>query len=291
MKEKLCFLTFTNQRRMNDMKELAQKITSDKDFEKNAFEYLKKQLDEENIKPSGKRDYDKIAALTAELCELSDGSGQTADDFKNQKRKLYKKVSEYDTKKNRASVKAFRKVIPILCTAAVMLAANCVSVMAWNMNVFSFVVELTRGGVSIDFSNEKDNITLPTSEDDPYGIIAECAKYDIYTETPHYLPEGFELTLSTNNVSDYSNDVKFVYTKGKQSITFDVTRYWGEVGQIGIPSDKYNIIETDVNGYPAVISKEDNQFTLACQIDKTVIFIFTQDVDYSECDKIVASLK
>lgn len=274
------------------MKKLAQDITSDKDFEKNAFLHLKKQLDEETAKPRSKRNYDKITVLTAEICELTDGDSEPHDDLQVGRQKLYNKISEYDRKKNKTSVRTLRKMLPVLCAAAVMLAANCISVMAWDMNIISAVIEFTQGGFSVDFGkNEHEVIELPTSEDDPYGIIAECAKYDIYPETPHYLPEGFELSMSTNNVSDYSNDVKLVYTKGKESITFDVTRYWDEVGQIGIPSDKYNITETTVNGYPAIISKEDNQFTLAYQIDKTVIYIFTQDVDYAECDKIVASIK
>ena len=274
------------------MKKLAQDIISDKDFEKNAFMHLKKQLDEELAKPESKRNYDKIAVLTAGVCELIDSNSQPNDTLQVGRQKLYSRIAEYDRKKNKSSVKVFRKMLPVVCVAAVMLAANCISVMAWNMNIVSAVIEFTQGGFSVNFGKkEHEVIDLPTSEDDPYGIIAECAKYDIYPETPHYLPEGFELSLSTNNVSDYSNDVKFVYNNGKKSITFDVTRYWDEVGQIGIPSDKYNIIETTVNGYPAIISKEDNQFTLAYQIDKTVIFIFTQDVDYLECDKIVASMK
>lgn len=274
------------------MKKLAQDITSDKDFEKNAFLHLKKQLDEETAKPRSKRNYDKITVLTAEICELTDGDSEPHDDLQVGRQKLYNKISEYDRKKNKTSVRTLRKILPVLCAAAVMLAANCISVMAWDMNIISAVIEFTQGGFSVDFGkNEHEVIELPTSEDDPYGIIAECAKYDIYPETPHYLPEGFKLSMSTNNISDYSNDVKLVYTKGNKSITFDVTRYWDEVGQIGIPSDKYNITETTVNGYPAIISKEDNQFTLAYQIDKTVIYIFTQDVDYAECDKIVASIK
>lgn len=274
------------------MKKLAQDITSDKNFEKNALLYLKQQLDDETAKPISKRNFDKIAVLTAAICELTDGDSEPYDDLQVGRQKLYNKIYEYDRKKKTTSVRTMRKMLPVICAAAVMLAANCISVLAWDMNIISAVIEFTQGGFSVDFGkNEHEVIELPTSEEDPYGIIAECAKYDIYPETPHYLPEGFELSLSTYNVSDYSNDVKFVYTNGKKSITFDVTRYWDEVGQIGIPSDKYNIIETTVNGYPAIISKEDNQFTLAYQIDKTVIYIFTQDVDYAECDKIVASIK
>lgn len=177
------------------MKGLAQKIISDKELEKKAFLYLKRQLDEETAKPSGKRDYDKIAVLTNELCELSDGLDQSSD-IVGQKQRLYSKISEYNAGKNKASVRTLRKIIPIICAAAIVFAANCISVSAWNMNIFSLAVELTQGGVKIDFGNKREEIILPTSENDPYGIIGKCEEMDITAETPHYLPEGFMLVLS-----------------------------------------------------------------------------------------------
>ena len=85
------------------MKGLAQKIISDKELEKKAFLYLKRQLDEETAKPSGKRDYDKIAVLTNELCELSDGLDQSSD-IVGQKQRLYSKISEYNAGKKRMAV-------------------------------------------------------------------------------------------------------------------------------------------------------------------------------------------
>ena len=274
------------------VKLIVQKIISDKEYEKNAFLYLKNELDRECNKSENMRDYNKVNDLTAAMCELVDGNNEQQDILEIGKQKLYNKISEYNQHKNRTSVTIFRKMLPVLCAAVVVLAANCISVMAWNKNIISAVIEFTQGGFSVDFiGNNREVIELPTSEDDPYGIIAECAKYEIYPETPHYLPDGFELTLTTHNVSDYSNDVKLVYKKDKESITFDVSRYWSEVGQIGIPSDEYNIMETKVNGHTAIISKEDDQYTLVYQMDKTVAYIFTQNVDYSECEKIVASIK
>lgn len=277
---------------MMKVKLIVQKIIADKEYEKNTFRYLKNELDRECNKSENTRDYNKVNELTAAMCELVDGNSAQQDILEVGKQKLYNKISEYNQHRNRTSVRILRKMIPVLCAAVVVLAANCISVMAWNKNIISAVIEFTQGGFSVDFGkNEYEVIELPTSEDDPYGIIAECAKYDIYPETPYYLPEGYNLYLTTNHVSDYSNRTKFVFRNGEKSITFDVERYWNEVGQIGIPSDHYNITETTVNGHTAIISKEDNQFTMVYQVDKTVIMIFTQDVDYTECDKIVASIK
>ena len=71
------------------------------------------------------------------------------------------------------------------------------------MNIFSLAVELTQGGVKIDFGNKSEEIVLPTSENDPYGIIGKCEEMDITAETPHYLPEGFMLVCMESDKNDY----------------------------------------------------------------------------------------
>ena len=272
------------------MNNLAQKVNSDKNFKSEAYLCLKQQLDEERAKPLKKRDFDKINSLSHEISELLDGEQQ--EDYSDGINRLFDRISDYEKAKKKPSI-AFRKLIPIVCSAVFLFTANCISVAAWNMNIFSAVIEFTKGGFSVDFGkSDYEVIELPTSENDPYGIVAECAKYEIYPETPHYLPDGFELSAIDSNVNEsYSNSITFVYTKGGASISISYDLYFNEVGQIGIPSDHYNISETQVNGYPAIVSKEDNQYTITFVKDKTVFFMFTQDVPYDECEKIVASIK
>ncbi len=97
--------------------------------------------------------------------------------------------------------------------------------------------------------------------------------------------------VDINVNKDHANTVRFIYWKDNQNFSIDYTRYWNEVDRIGIPSDHYNISETEVNGSPAIVSKEDNQYTITYQKDKTVFFMFAQDVPYDECEKIVESIK
>lgn len=273
------------------MKGLAQKIISDKELEKKAFLYLKRQLDEETAKPSGKRDYDKIAVLTNELCELSDGLDQSSD-IVGQKQRLYSKISEYNAGKNKASVRTLRKIIPIICAAAIVFAANCISVSAWNMNIFSLAVELTQGGVKIDFGNKSEEIVLPTSENDPYGIIGKCEEMDITAETPHYLPEGFMLVCMESDKNDYMDYILFTFENGSEKISLSYQYFHdGDLSNICILSDEHNISEITVCGHQAIVSKEDNQMNLIFNSGYCVIDIFTQNVDYAECDKIVNSIK
>ena len=272
------------------MNELAQNITNDRELTKNAYQHIKAQLDEEMSKPVKKRDYEKIASLSADLCALIDGEPET-NEVDNGINKLYNRISEYEKNRRKPSVRLVRKMIPVVCVAAVMLVANCFTVSAFGKNVFSVVIEFAQGGFSIDFNKRNDVIELPTSEDDPYGIIAECAKYEIYPETPHYLPDGFEIRNVNYNENDSFSSVSFDFYNGEKSISIAYDMFTGEIGKMGIPSDNFNISETKVNGHIAIISKEDNQFTITYKADNIVTCIFTQDVDYSECDKIIASIK
>ena len=161
------------------------------------------------------------------------------------------------------------------------------------MNIVSAVIEFSRGGFAVDFGkNEHEVVELPTSENDPYGFIAKLAEYDIEFETPHYIPEGFVLTeVSTNVDEGFANTVRFLYEKDKQCLSLAFKRFYDEIPDIGIPSDHYNISETEVNGSPAIVSKEDDQYTITYEKDKIVFVMFSVDVPYDECEKIVVSIK
>ena len=266
------------------MNELADKINADKEFTMEAYRYIKSELDKETAKPLHKRDFDRIEQLTAQLAELSGDKPSDNTDS------LYRQIREYE-RTAKKPLNIFKRFVPVLCCFVLVITANCVSVAAWNMNIISAVIKFTQGGFSVDFGNQPEKIVLPTSEDDPYGLIAKLAEYDIEFETPHYIPEGFTLSRIGNNENSSATSVTFDFYNGEQSINISYDKFHNEVGQIGIPSDHYNISETEVNGSPAIVSKEDNQYTITYQKDKTVFFMFTQNVPYDECEKIVESIK
>ena len=171
----------------------------------------------------------------------------------------------------------------------VILFSNVYTISAYNKNAFSVFIEfIDGGGVNIDFRNEYGKINLSVSDDDPYGIIGLCNATGIKIETPHYLPKGFKLIKLDTEESDDFKYVFMRYENGEQFITFTFDTYLG--GMEGIPSDKQNISEIEVNGKKAIISKEDNQMILIFLSEDNVFNMFTQDVDYSECDKIIDSI-
>lgn len=262
-------------------------IISAEPFKKLSAEELTKELDAELAKPNP--DYDLIDELTEAILEAR------GTPVKKEEEDIEAEIAMIKEKAN-AKKRIFRcpKWVAAVSAACLMLiVANTVSVAALGMNIFSAAIEFTKGGFSVDFSKQEQNaIELPTSENDPYGFIAKLAEYDISFETPHYIPDGFVLTdVSTNVNEGYETSVAFTFEKGKKNFCVEYIKYWDKIGQNIIPSDHYNISETEVNGVPAIVSKEDNQYTIIYQKEKTFLLMFAVDVPYDECEKIVSSIK
>lgn len=269
-----------------DNKDIIKMVLSEADyFQSKSADELREMLDNELSKPADKTDYGLVDELTTAIIE-AEGKERLTVDADMELDKLQSKIA----KSNRV-IHIPKWAFGLSAACVMLICVNCISVAAWNTNIVSAVIKFTKGGFSVDFNNES-TFELPTAENDPFGIIAECAKYDIYPETPFYLPEGFVLDFIDTNVNeDYANTVRFIFKNENQRISLDFIRYWNEIGKIGVPSDDFNISETEVNGYPAIVSKEDNQYTITYQKDKTVFFMFAQDVPYDECEKIVESIK
>lgn len=176
-----------------------------------------------------------------------------------------------------------------LAAACIMLIfTNVISVSAWNMNIFSLFVEFTQGGAKINFGQDKEEIVLPVSESDPYGIIGKCEEIGITVETPHYIPDGFILTyIETDTLQ--RKCICFVYEKGKQLISITIDDCMGDT--VGIPSDHHNLSEREICGHTAIISKEDNQMISIFRSGNFYVSIGTRNVDYIECDKILDSIQ
>lgn len=270
---------------MKDLKDLADKINNDREFEMEAYNFIKNELDRETSKPLRKRNFNRIEQLTSQLAELSGNDTPANTD------KLYERIESFE-RAAKKPVNVFKRFVPVLCCFVLIITANCVSVAAWDMNIVSAVVEFTKSGFSVDFANQPEEIHLPVSEDDPYGFVAKLAEYDIEFETPHYIPEGFVLTeVETNTNKDFADTVCFIFEKDKQNFSLSYTKYHNEIYNTLIPSDHYNISETVVNGSPAIISEEDNQYTIVYLKGKTEFYMFSVDVPYDECEKIIASIK
>ena len=265
---------------------IIEKILSDSSTADITAEELEKELDEELKKPEP--DYDLVEELTEAIIEARGQAVRKID--------VQSEISEIKRRAN-AEEKKFRcpkRVAAVSAACLVLVGANTFSIASWGMNIFSAIVEISKGGISIDFGKQEQQevIKLPTSESDPYGIKTKCAEYEVYPEAPDYLPQGFELVDFQSDVNEVSTELQLFYKRDKVKLNISYIQYNNseDIPPIGIPTDTYNIMETKVNERTMFILKEDNQFTATYLSNNVVYVIFSDGLDYDECQKIVESI-
>ena len=250
---------------------------------------LREMLDRELSKPDKQIDYGLVDRLTTSVLEV-EGRKRLAVDVDDELDKFRNRVS----KRNR---KFFlpKWAVSLSVACIVLFCANCISVSAWSMNIFKALVNFVQGGVLIGFEDRQEEsvIELPTSENDKYGIREKCAEYGVYPLVPEYLPDGFQLTDIETEANKYYLRVIFYYNKGSTILNIDFQQFYNseDIPTIGIPSDTHNITEKEINGQTMYILEEDNQFTATFLRNNMIYLIFSDGLDYEECDKIVNSIK
>ena len=269
------------------MKTNYQHLLSDK-FTQDALKEIDAMLAKELDKPANSRDYDKIEELIDIYTHLTGKEEEIEQAAEDGIAGLQKRLH---TSKPRISVKV-KVMLAVACVVVTMLIANTFTVMAWDMDVFSVIVHLSDGSFSVVFP-EKEAVILPTTEEDPYGIRTECAKHGMDVEAPTYLPEGFYLTkVSCTDTEDFGNSAAFWFNRGKKEvITIDYFWFFNNNTEVNYPCDEFNLSEIEINGNPAILSKEDEQYTIVWKNGDIQCDICALNVDYDECDKVVASLK
>lgn len=274
-----------------DKNELQKRLLEDNEIEYKYLCELKSELDKEINKPIKKRDLNKIEELTRSIRELTDSE----QSIRQRNEEGISSIMERAANERRAGRFRFRRLATALCVCFVaVIGLNIVSFHAWGTNIVSALVEIKKGTISIDFVKQKhDVIDLPTSDDDPYGIKAKCAEYDLYPETPSYLPDNFELVRIEVNQRNWIKMIAFYYKNNSTTLVLQYQYYKDEQDEssINIPSDSYNITEEMINDHTVIISKEDDQFTATYMCDDIIHVIFSINLDYDECQKIIESFE
>ena len=257
-------------------------------FEKDALKEIKQMLDEELAKPAQRRDYDKIDELTDAYSYLT---GMETFIQEATERGVQKVARSAEGKPNIHMNKRIRLFTTVGIAAVMLFAANVFTVVAYQQDIFTVIIHYTQNGFSVEYP-PMDTIELPTTTDDPYGIKTECAKYGLDVLTPTYLPEGAKLgNYEYNKADGYCTSVNFwYYYDNKAVINLCYNLYENPSGQTLIPSDDFNLSEIEINGISAIVSKEDNQYSVIFR-DGNLETIISSDYGYEECDKIAASLQ
>ena len=264
---------------------LKRKVLNDMNMKENMIADLQRELKKEMEKPSDQWNCEKIAEITETIHNLScEGSKETDENRKND---LLKKIGNSRTPK----IKIYKRLSAAIACLIVFVGINTASLSVLGMNMFSAAYKIAKGGITIDM-NEGEKTDLSVTDDDPYGIKAKCAEYDMYPLTPTYIPKGFELVNVVEDRNEVFTHVIFQYKNDEIKLNFDFCRYNNgmEIPPIGIPTDTYNIVEEKINGYKMYILKEDNQFT-ATFLEENIVYLITAiDCNYDECQKVIESL-
>lgn len=267
-------------------KELFHNISNITEADKELLKELQVQLDEELNKPIKQQDFDLIEEITKTICEIHNENELIEAKTKSGIAFLKGRKSDVN---NKLKIRKWSAVF-VSC-AAVILALNIASFSALGMNMFSAAYKIAKGGITIDM-NEGEKTDLSVTDDDPYGIKAKCAEYDMYPLTPTYIPEGFELTDLHEEKGSVISTIIFHYEKDDIILNFNYTMYSEDrkIPPIGIPTDTYNVVEEQINGHKMYILKEDNQFT-ATFLEENIVYLITAiDCNYDECQKVIESL-
>lgn len=258
-------------------------------FEQEALGELNRMLDEEMAKPHKMRDYAKIEEISR-ACAAVMGD---AEQEKEAMQQGYETLTAALHKPRIRMTGRIKAAAVLASAAAVLVGANIFTVTAYNMNLFSALVKITNGGFALN-PQPQETAELPTTAEDPYGIKAECAKYGITDVlAPTYLPESFTLgILNQETIEDHLNSIDFTFYDADGNLIQILYNQWdNETLHGNTPCDDYNLTETEIDGNPAIISKEDGQYVLVFRNDTNLeTQIWMDGVDYEECDKIVASL-
>ena len=196
-------------------KDLIHNISNITEADKELLNELQAQLDEELKKPVKQQNFDLIDEITKTICEIH--KENELIEAKSQNGIAYMK-SQIKPNYQKSNLRKWSTVLG--SCAAVVLALNIASISAFGTNMFTAAYQIVKGGMTINMDKE-DSVELPTTDDDPYGMKAKCAEYEMYPLTPTYIPEGFELVNIVDDVNEVFTNVIFQYKDSGIKLNFD----------------------------------------------------------------------
>lgn len=270
-----------------DKKNIIEELLND-NSEEYSREDLQFILDGELKKTYSDRDYDLINEVTQSLIIMDEK--QINIDINSNIENIIKRHRE----KKRNIPKALRISIAACLIFTILFSVNMVSISAFNINLFSEIVQFGDNLIKFDFSRGKDNIIeLKTSKEDPYGLKMETERLGINSMLPTYIPEGFELkNLETDDIENNSyNDLLLHYKQDKYILNIDITEYKERISQnIGFPSANGNLEQRNINGVDVFILSEDGWYRSIFS-KGLVVYNVSTNLDYETLIKVLESFE
>lgn len=146
--------------------------------------------------------------------------------------------------------------------------------------------------IVIDAVPDETTLDIKPSTGDTYGIKAKCAEYGLFPDVPEYIPDGFRLIHVEDKHYVECDIISFEYTNSNELVTFNFTVFKSAdyVPDTKSYVDKYNFSEKEINGHTAYVIEESRKFS-AFYLDDCIQYeVYSKNIDYDECYKILESL-
>ena len=259
---------------------------------------MQQALRSELEKPPEQQDLDAVDELTAVICEMCGLEEAVAahsragiETFRN---KLNETVSE--GRKPRLTIRWSRFGAVAASVAGALLIGSAATKMALGDGLFHNGIKLSHGGVEITFS-QTDSVLEEERplQNDSCGIRDVCESLGFSPLIPQYIPEGFvfeQPELSDENPNIHSAGFRWSGEEDEeQLIALHIMHYFNDAvtRKIGIPTDGYEPIETEINGITVYQIKENDYYDATFYYDDTTYVLFLQNVDTEICDRMLNS--
>lgn len=162
-----------------------------KDIKDGVISYtaLENRLDEELMKPFEEQDFDLIDELNEFIMEFSGNNDVLSDTEIDEN---IAKIKRAGIKRSSFTILPYMKYM-VACVAGLMLIASNVVLFSQSTKR----IDLPQSSVSV----ESPEISLPKSEEDPYGIKTVCNSNGMNVMTPSYIPSELKLVAVNNPVT------------------------------------------------------------------------------------------
>lgn len=162
-----------------------------KDIKDGVISYtaLENRLDEELMKPFEEQDFDLIDELNEFIMEFSGNNDVLSDTEIDEN---IAKIKRAGIKRSSFTILPYMKYM-VACAAGLMLIASNVVLFSQSTKR----IDLPQSSVSV----ESPEISLPKSEEDPYGIKTVCNSNGMNVMTPSYIPSELKLVAVNNPVT------------------------------------------------------------------------------------------
>lgn len=270
---------------------LIKRIAEEKINEGELLEAIDTAIEEEWKKPEPDIDNSILSDCIDDWYEVS---GETKPDFDQH-------INEIKNHLGIGKIRKFARVKTVAKVAAsfviiigIALTVNFISLKAFKVNLLGDIVEFGEDVIRFNFlyAVPSNAISLVTSEDDPYGLKAECAKHQMYPLLPTKLPDGTVVSsIDYGEAEGLQKNFNVLLDDKKHHSALNITCYEVDtLPNVVVPSESQEIEKLVINGIDIYIIKNEKEYIATFLVENT-LYAFYTNMEYEQFIITLYSLK